>query len=56
MTKITDKQLDDLIRGLTMCKNDGITDPWVFNDGEVVEPLHVLIELQEFRKYHILHE
>lgn len=49
MTKITDENLQILIEGLTEYKDDGIENPWVLSNGEVIEPLDVLFELEKLR-------
>lgn len=49
-SKISDKILSDLIYALKGYKANGIYDPWLMSDGTIVEPLDVLIELQEFRR------
>lgn len=41
--------LATLIEGLKEYKAKGITDPWLLNSGETIEPLEALIELQESR-------
>lgn len=50
MNKITDEMLATLIKGLEEYKADGVIDPWVLDSGEMIEPLDVLLELQEFRE------
>ena len=45
-TKITDKDLETLVDGLQEYENRGVFDPWVLEDGTIIEPLDVLIELQ----------
>ena len=49
MAKITDENLQIIIEGLEDYKDDGIIDPWVLDNGEIIEPLDVLLELKELR-------
>lgn len=49
MGKVSDENLAILIDGLAQYKQAGIVDPWVLDDGTMVEPLDILIELQELR-------
>jgi len=51
-TKISNKHLDILIKGLQAYKDDGVIDPWVLGDGTKIEPLDALIELKELRLTH----
>lgn len=50
MKKISNEMLAILIEGLTEYKQKGVIDPWVLDDGTLVEPFDVLLELQELRK------
>jgi len=50
MIKISDENLDVLIEGLTVYKDNGIDDPWVLGDDRIIQPLDVLIELRELRQ------
>lgn len=56
MKKITDQELSILINGLTDHKRKGVIDPWVLADGAIIEPLDVLLELQELRAYNADHD
>jgi len=49
MRRISDGDLQLLIDGLTEYKKDGVIDPWLLGDGRIIEPLDVLLELQELR-------
>lgn len=51
MAKVSDKVLDILINGLASYKAAGIVDPWVLDNGKIVEPLDVLKELKELRAH-----
>lgn len=48
--KVSDENLEILIEGLEEYKSQGVFDPWVLEDGTIVEPLHVLKELQDLRE------
>ena len=50
MQKIKDKDLNDLIEGLTEYRDNGVVDPWVLSDGTIIQPLDVLIELKKLRE------
>lgn len=47
---ISDENLNTLIAGLQDYKDKGVVDPWVLEDGQVIEPLEALIELRDLRK------
>lgn len=49
MKRVSDEHLRILIESLTEYKLKGVVDPWVLSDGTIIEPLDVLIELQERR-------
>lgn len=46
---MTDEQLDTLIAGLQEYADDGVIDPWVLDDGSVIQPLDALKELKTYR-------
>ena len=48
--KVSNENLDILVSGLQEYKVNGVTDPWVLDDGTIIEPLDVLIELKELRR------
>jgi len=48
--KISEKNLLTLIKGLKIYKHNGVIDPWILNNGEIIDPLDVLEELKELRK------
>lgn len=48
--KVSDENLEILIEGLEEYKSQGVFDPWVLDDGSVIEPLHVLKELRDLRE------
>ena len=50
--KVTDEQLQILIEGLQSYRDKGVVDPWVLGDGTIIEPLDVLKELQELRRWY----
>lgn len=50
MANVSNEVLDTLIVSLDQYKKAGIIDPWVFEDGSIVEPLDVLRELKELRE------
>ncbi len=50
MKKVTHKNLEILIQGLQEYKDKGVIDPWILDDGTIIEPLDILIELQELRQ------
>lgn len=50
LKKISDEDLEALINSLIEYRRQGINDPWVFGTGKIIQPLDVLIELQETRK------
>jgi hypothetical protein len=47
---IKDADLDALIEGLFYYKEKGVDDPWILEDGTVIEPLDILVELRDLRK------
>lgn len=47
---ISDEHLAILIEGLRDYKARGVVDPWVLEDGSIIEPLEALEELRELRK------
>lgn len=47
--RVTDEKLKILIDGLTYYREQGVVDPWVLNDGRVIEPLDILNELWDWR-------
>lgn len=49
MSHVSDQNLQILIDGLSSYKKQGVVDPWVLEDGTIIEPLDVLLELQELR-------
>lgn len=53
LNKISNKNLEILIAGLSQYRKDGVNDPWIISDGTMIQPLDVLIELRELRKKHI---
>lgn len=46
MKEISQEHLAVLIQSLEDYKGKGIIDPWVLNDGTIIEPLDVLKELK----------
>lgn len=48
--RVSDADLEILICGLSDYKKQGVIDPWLLDDGTTIEPLDVLVELQELRK------
>lgn len=48
--KVSDENLEILIEGLEEYKAKGVFDPWVLEDGTIIEPLDVLKELQDLRE------
>ncbi len=51
MPRVTDEELNNLIVSLKICKDNGVVDPWLMSDGSIIEPLDILLELKELRKY-----
>ena len=51
MKKVSDANLKVLINGLQAYKDNGIVDPWIMSDGTIIDPLEILLELKELRKY-----
>jgi len=49
MSRVSDENLSILIEGLKEYKEQGVIDPWILGNGETVQPLDVLIELQQCR-------
>lgn len=47
--KVKTEDLEVLIEGLQEYKNKGVVDPWLLDDGTVIEPLDVLKELHDLR-------
>lgn len=50
MKRVSNEQLGVLIEGLHSYRDAGVIDPWVLEDGTIIEPLAVLEELQELRE------
>ena len=50
ITYVSNEGLATLIKGLTDYKKKGVIDPWMLDTGETIEPLDILLELQEWRK------
>lgn len=48
--KVSDENLQTLIDGLDEYRSKGVIDPWVLEDGTLIEPLDVLRELQDLRE------
>lgn len=53
---VTDEMLNTLIKGLEEYKEKGVIDPWLLEDGSIIEPLDVLKELRELRLWVDAHQ
>lgn len=49
MKKVSNENLDILIEGLQQYKDEGTIDPWVLDNGTIIEPLDILKELRAYR-------